>query len=124
MFTAFGLLALALAAVGLYGLLSYMVAQRGHEIGVRKALGAPNGELAAMVLRGALSVTLAGLAIGIAAALGAGRFVASQLYAVTPRDPVVFTVCACALVLVAIGAGLVPAWRASRVDPMSALRVE
>ena len=87
MFTAFGVLALCLAAVGLYGILSFMVAQRTREIGVRKALGAQSGSIVRMVLRGALGMTLAGITAGIVIALGAGRFVANQLYGVSPRDP-------------------------------------
>jgi predicted permease len=124
MFTTFALLALSLAAVGLYGLLSYVVAQRTHEIGVRKALGAPDGGVARMILRGALGMTLAGLAIGVVIALGAGSFVASQLYGVSPRDPAVILLCAGSLFVVAIAACLAPMLRATRVDPMVALRVE
>jgi ABC-type antimicrobial peptide transport system permease subunit len=124
MFTAFGVLALCLAAVGLYGLLSYMVAQRTHEIGVRKALGAPNGGVVLMVLREALGMTLAGIAVGSVIALGAGRLVANQLYGVSPRDPVVITLCAATLIIVAIVACLAPACRATRVDAMVALRAE
>jgi predicted permease len=124
MFTVFGALALGLAAVGLFGLLSYMVAQRAHEIGVRKALGAPNGGVITMVLRGALGMTLAGVAIGLAIALAAGRLVASQLYGISPRDPLVIALSAGTLVVVTIVACLVPARRATRVDPVIALRTE
>jgi predicted permease len=124
MFATFALLALSLAAVGLYGLLSYVVAQRTHEIGVRKALGAPDAGVARMILRGALGMTLAGLAIGVVIALGAGRFVASQLYGVSPRDPTVILLCAGSLFVVAIAACLAPMLRATRVDPMVALRAE
>jgi predicted permease len=124
MFTVFGGLALGLAAVGLFGLLSYMVTQRAHEIGVRKALGAPNGGVIAMVLRGALGMTLAGVAIGLAIALATGRLVASQLYGISPRDPLVIGLSAGTLVAVTIVACLVPARRATRVDPMIALRTD
>jgi predicted permease len=124
MFTAFGVLALCLAAVGLYGLLSYIVVQRTHEIGVRKALGASDGGVIRMVLRGALGMTLAGIAVGVVIALGAGRLVASQLYGISPHDPAVIALCAGALVIVAIVASLVPARRATHVDPMVALRAE
>lgn len=124
MFTAFGVLALCLAAVGLYGLLSFMVVQRTQEIGVRKALGARSGSIVRMVLRGALGMTLAGIAAGVVIALGAGRLVADQLYGVSPRDPLVIALCAGVLVAVAIVACLAPAWRATRIDPMVALRAE
>jgi len=124
MFTVFGALALGLAAVGLFGLLSYTVTQRAHEIGVRKALGAPNGGVITMVLRGALGMTLAGVAIGLAIALAAGRLVASQLYGISPRDPLVIALSAGTLVIVTIVACFVPAHRATRVDPMIALRTE
>jgi predicted permease len=124
MFTAFGVLALFLAAVGLYGLVSFMVAQRTREIGVRKALGAQSGSIVRMVLRGALGMTLGGITAGIVITLGAGRFIADQLYGVSPRDPLVIALCAAALVTVAIVACLAPARRATSVDPMAALRAE
>jgi predicted permease len=124
MFTAYGVLALCLAAVGLYGLLSYMVTQRSHEIGIRKALGAPEGQVVRSVLRGALGMTLAGVAVGVVIALGAGRLIASELYGVSPRDPFVIVVCAAALVAVTIVACFAPARRATKVDPIIALRAE
>jgi ABC-type antimicrobial peptide transport system permease subunit len=124
MFTVFGALALGLAAVGLFGLVSYMVTQRTHEIGVRKALGAPDGGVITMVLRGAVGMTLVGVAIGLSVALVAGRLVASQLYGVSPRDPLVIALSAGTLVVVTIVACFVPAHRATRVDPMIALRTE
>ncbi len=124
MFTAFGVLALGLAAVGLYGLLSYSVARRAHEIGIRKALGAPAGGVVRMVVRGGLGMTLPGVLVGVAIALAAGRFVASQLYGVSPRDPTVVVLCVGVLVAVAIVACLAPARRAMKVDPMITLRTE
>jgi predicted permease len=124
MFTAFGILALCLAAVGLYGLLSYAVAQRTHEIGVRKALGAADGRVIRMVLGDALAMTAVGLIIGIGLALVAGKAIASQLYQVSPRDPLVFVVCAVVLVFVAIVACAAPMHRALGVDPIVALRAD
>jgi ABC-type antimicrobial peptide transport system permease subunit len=124
MFTAFGVLALGLAAVGLYGLLSYSVARRAHEIGVRKALGAPDGGVVRMVIRGGLGMTVPGVVIGVGIALGAGRLIANQLYGVSPRDPTVVVLCAGVLVAVAIVACLAPARRATRVDPVVTLRAE
>jgi ABC-type antimicrobial peptide transport system permease subunit len=124
MFTAFGVLALGLAAVGLYGLLSYSVARRAHEIGIRKALGAPAGDVVRMVIRGGLGMTVPGVLVGVAIALLAGRFVASRLYGVSPRDPMVVVLCVGVLVAVAIVACLAPARRATKVDPMITLRAE
>jgi len=124
MFTAFGILALCLAAVGLYGLVSYMVARRSHEIGVRKALGASHGGIVRLVLRGGLAMTVIGLVIGIVAALGAGELIAGQLYGVSPRDPVVIALCIGTLIAVAVVACVGPARRAARVDPMVTLRSE
>ena len=124
MFIAFGVLALGLAAVGLYGLLSYSVARRAHEIGVRKALGAPDGGVVRMVIRGGLGMTLPGIAIGVGVALAGGRLIANQLYGVSPRDPMVVALCASVLVAVAIVACLAPARRATKVDPVVTLRAE
>jgi predicted permease len=124
MFTAFGVLALGLAAVGLYGLLSYSVARRAHEIGIRKALGAPNGGVVRMVIRGALGMTIPGIAVGVGVSLAAGRLIASELYGVAPHDATVIALCVGSLIVVAIVACLAPARRATRVDPMVTLRAE
>lgn len=124
MFTAFGVLALSLAAVGLYGLLSYAVAQRTHEIGVRKALGAADGRVIRMVLGDALAMTVVGVVIGVGLALAAGQAIAAQLYQVSPRDPLVFLVCASVLIVVAIIACAAPMRRALGVDPIVALRAD
>jgi hypothetical protein len=124
MFSAFGALALCLAAVGLYGLLSYIVAQQSREIGIRRALGAPASGVIMLVLRRGLATTLVGCVTGLAIALGSGKLIAAQLYGVTPRDPMVISVCAAVLVGVAIAAGLVPARRATRIDPNAILRAE
>jgi predicted permease len=124
MFTVFGILALGLAAVGLYGLLAYAVAQRSHEIGVRKALGAADGGIARLVVRGALEITMVGVVVGLVASLAAGRLVASQLYGVSPRDPVIIAISAASLIVVTIVAALAPVRRATRVDPVVALRAD
>ena len=120
----FALLATLLAAVGLYGILAYAVAQRTREIGVRMALGADTGRVRAMVLRQMSRMVVVGGGIGIAGALGVGRAAQSLLYGLEGHDPVVFALAALLLMLVALGAVYVPARRASRVDPVRALRYE
>jgi putative ABC transport system permease protein len=121
---AFAMLALALATTGLYGVLSYNVAQRRREIGVRAALGATRGDLMNMVLREGLAVTVVGLALGVAVAAFATRAMASVLFGVAPLDAVAFSTAPLLLVLVAFVACLMPAWRAAAVDPAEALRAE
>ena len=120
----FGALALSLSAIGLYGVMSYRVARRRNEIGIRMALGAEQRRILAMVLRDVAVLLAVGLAAGICAALLATRLVASFLYGVTPRDPGVILVSSVVLAIVAAGAGYLPARRASRLDPMIALREE
>ncbi|HVF61828.1 MAG TPA: ABC transporter permease [Thermoanaerobaculia bacterium] len=121
---AFAILATLLAAVGLYGVLAYTVAQRTREIGVRMALGADGGRVRGMVLRQVAKMTAIGGAVGLAAAVGLGRLAQSLLYQLEGTDPVVFGTAAALLAAVALGAGLLPAHRASQVDPMQALRYE
>jgi len=108
----------------LYGVLAYTVAQRTREIGVRMALGAAPSGVRRMVLRQVLWMTLIGGTIGVGAALALGRFGESLLFQLNGRDPVVLTLAAGLLALVALGAGFIPAHRASRVDPIRALRYE
>jgi putative ABC transport system permease protein len=119
---AFAAIAVFLALVGLYGLLSYMVRQRLGEIGVRVALGADRWRIVTMVLRDGLTIAGAGLAIGLAAAAMLARWGASLLYGVSPLDPVTFGLLPLLIVIVTAGACVFPAWRASRVDPVRALR--
>jgi putative ABC transport system permease protein len=124
MFTAFGFLALLLAAIGLYSVIAYNVAQRTHELGVRRALGAQAGDVVRMVVTDGLRLASVGIVIGVSIALWAGRWVQPLLFGVSPKDPLVFTIVATVLVGVAIAASWVPALRASRVDPNVALRTE
>jgi ABC-type antimicrobial peptide transport system permease subunit len=117
-------LALGLAALGLYGLLGYVVAERSHEIGVRKALGAADGVIIRMVLRGALGVSVVGVAAGTAGALALSKVVKSQLYGVSPHDPRIIIGSGTTLLLVAVLAALASTRRATRVDPMVTLRAD
>jgi predicted permease len=118
----FAALALVLAIVGLYGLISYSVVNRTREIGIRAALGAQRGQILQLVLRQGLAASLIGVAIGAAAGLGLTQWMASLLYGVNPRDPITFISVATLLILVAVAACLLPARRATRVDPIIALR--
>ncbi len=122
--TGFGLLALLLAAVGIYGVLAYSVAQRTREIGIRMALGSTRQAAMRLVLRQAGVMVAAGLAIGLAAAWPAGRAVRSFLFGVTPLDPLTLFATAAVLLLVCACAAAVPAYRATQVDPIEALRAE
>ncbi|HEX6940650.1 MAG TPA: ABC transporter permease [Longimicrobiales bacterium] len=121
---AFASLSTLLAAIGLYGVLAYTVAQRTREIGVRMALGADGRRVRALVLRQVASMFLVGGTIGLAAALGLGRIARSLLYGLTGHDPVVMAASAVLLGAVALGAGYLPALRASRVNPVQALKYE
>jgi len=120
----FGLLALVLAAIGLYGVTAYSVAQRTNEIGIRMALGADRDGIVRMVLRSAFVQAGIGFAIGVPGAVVAGHFMASQLYGVRPWDPMVLVTTAAVLAAAAFVAAVVPARRAASVEPMRALRVE
>jgi predicted permease len=121
---AFALLATLLAAIGLYGVLAYTVAQRTREIGLRMALGAAPARVRGMVLRQVAIMTLVGVLVGLVGALGVGKAAQSMLFQMTGADPAVLALSAVALALVALCAGFIPAHRASRVDPMRALKYE
>jgi ABC-type antimicrobial peptide transport system permease subunit len=120
----FAILALILACMGLYGLLSYEVARRTRELGVRMALGAQKHELMRLVVRRGLSLALAGAIVGIGASMAITRLMASLLYNVRPDDPATFAGVSILLVLVAFAACSIPARRAMRIDPIVALREE
>jgi ABC-type antimicrobial peptide transport system permease subunit len=124
MFTAFGVVAMFLAVVGVYGVRAYVVARRGREIGVRMAMGATAGDTVRMVVREGLALTAIGVAIGWALSLAAGRLLSSLLYRVSPTDPLVFLLTPLMLTGAALLACYIPARRAARVDPMVALRCE
>jgi putative ABC transport system permease protein len=121
---AFSVIALALAAAGLYGVLAYLITQRTNEIGIRIALGAQRDQLLRLMLPDGLRPALLGLALGLMASAGAARLIRSMLYATRPLDPTVFGWVVVALLLVAMLACIAPAWRASRLDPAQALRSE
>jgi len=120
----FASLALLLAAIGIYGLMAYSVQQRTQEIGIRMALGASAQDVRKMVVRQGMALALAGVIIGVAAALGVTRLMASLLYGVTPKDPIAMTSVALLLVGVALAATYLPARRASQMDPVESLRYE
>jgi putative ABC transport system permease protein len=120
----FGLLALTLAAVGVYGVVSFAATERTREMGVRMALGAARGEILRLMLARSLRSVVVGIAVGVAAALALARLIASLLFGVGPADPVTFAAVAAALVAVGLLASYIPARRATRVDPVAALRAE
>ncbi|HET7275786.1 MAG TPA: ABC transporter permease [Longimicrobiaceae bacterium] len=122
--TAFGVLALLLAVLGIYGVMSFLVTQRTREIGVRMALGARTMDTVALVMRNGLTLTFAGLAVGAVAALFATRFISGFLYGVSASDPAIYLLTTCLLAAAAALASYLPARRAANVDPMSALRAE
>jgi ABC-type antimicrobial peptide transport system permease subunit len=121
---AFAGLATLLAAIGLYGVVAYTVTQRTREFGLRMALGADQAKVRGMVLEKVSRMTLVGGAIGLVAAIGLGRLAGSMLYEIEPHDPSVLILSVLLLAVVALGAGFIPARKASRIDPMQALRYE
>jgi putative ABC transport system permease protein len=120
----FGVLALALATIGIYGVMSYSVTQRTHEIGVRMALGAQRTDVLKLILRHGILVSLLGVFVGVAASFGLTRVMASLLFGVTPTDTMIFAAVAFGILAIGTIATYLPAWRATRVDPLSALRYE
>jgi predicted permease len=120
----FGLLATLLAAIGLYGVMTFVVARRTKEMGLRMALGANGGSVIWLVMKEVLLLLVIGLAVGVPSALALGRFVAAQLYGIKATDPQIAAASILLLTLVAAMAGLIPAHRASRIDPILALRYE
>ena len=121
---AFGFLATLLASIGLYGITSFSVARRTQEIGIRMALGAARGNVLRLVMREVVILAAAGLGVGIPVALALGKLVESQLFAMKAGDPAVIAGAAAVVLLVSALAGYLPARRATRIDPMRALRWE
>ena len=120
----FGVVALVLAAIGLYGVTAYTVAQRTNEIGIRMALGADRGKVVEMVLHGAFRRVAIGLVLGLPLAVGAGRLLAAQCMAAAVLDPLALGVAAASLAACAFVAAIIPAARAASISPMAALRAE
>jgi ABC-type antimicrobial peptide transport system permease subunit len=120
----FGIVALVLAAIGLYGLTAYTVAQRTNEIGIRMALGADRANVVQLILRGAFKRVLIGLLLGLPLAIGGGRLISSQLYSVSSWDPLALSMAAGALAVCSFFAAIIPANRAASISPMSALRID
>ena len=120
----FGVVALLLAAVGLYGVTAYTVAQRTNEIGIRMALGADRAKVIELVMRGAFNRVVVGLILGVPLAVGAGRLISAQLYGVSFWDPLALAAAASSLAACAFFAAIIPAGRAASISPMNALRTE
>ena len=117
-------LALALSAIGIYGVLSYVVSRRTREIGIRVAIGAGRAQVLGLVLGSGVGLSLVGIVIGLAVAASLSRLMSTLLHDVKPGDPATFAAVAVILTAVAVAASLVPAWRATRVDPVRALKAE
>jgi ABC-type antimicrobial peptide transport system permease subunit len=120
----FGVLALILASIGIYGITAYNVGSRTNEIGVRMALGAGRRHVLALILRGALLLIAGGLALGVPLSVGAGKFLGSQLYGINPYDPRIIAAAILALAAAGLAAALIPAMNASTIAPVKALRSE
>jgi ABC-type antimicrobial peptide transport system permease subunit len=120
----FAVMALVLALGGSYGVTSYLVSQRTRELGIRVALGARRGDISRGVLKGSVGVVALGVAIGVAGAIGAGRFLSSLLFGVPPYDAIILAIAVMALFSTGVLANWLPARRAARVDPMVSLRTD
>jgi ABC-type antimicrobial peptide transport system permease subunit len=120
----FGALAALLACIGIYGIMAYAVAGRTNEIGIRMALGAQGGDVMWLVLRGSLLLVAIGVAAGLPLVIGAAKLISSQLFGLTAADPVTLVAATALMISVAMLAGYIPARRASRIDPLAALRYE
>ena len=120
----FGLLSLVLAVIGIYGVMSYSVNQRTRELGLRMALGADPGDVLKLVVRQGVTLAAIGIAVGLALSFAGARLVGNLLFGVTARDPLIFAGVPLLLGLAALVASAQPAWRAARVDPTVALRIE
>jgi putative ABC transport system permease protein len=124
MMSLFSVLTVMLAAVGIYGVVAYAVGQQTREIGVRIALGARPGDVATLVLRSGLAPVIFGVLLGVAGAVGASSLIANALYGVMPMDRPTYVIAGVVLIAIGALACAVPAWRASRVEPMQALRID
>jgi ABC-type antimicrobial peptide transport system permease subunit len=123
-YTLFGGLALVVASVGLFGLMSYSVSRRTNEIGIRMALGAQRYDVLRLVMRESMVLVVIGIVVGLAVAAGASHYIATLLYGLPPRDPMSLVLAVAVMIVVSAIAGYLPARRASRVDPMVALHYE
>ena len=124
MFGVFGGLAILVAAIGLYSVISYLVTQRRHELAVRIAIGAEASNIVGLVVRHGLTLALIGVAVGLLITLNGARWIEPLLFETSPRDPVVYGLVIAVLIAATLLATAVPAWRASRTDPIEALRTD